>query len=423
MKKTLVLSLSVLLLTLLFSACIEEQPSGDKGTVEIILQFADGGDSITNGKDPARETSAIDEVYCYIDQYSNPVDDFGLSLSGGYFQASVELDEGSGYSVYVDCFDSGIRSYTGFQDNISITAGQTNTVNIILQLEIPADPSNLAASTLDENSITLSWLDNSVNETGYYVERMAPGDSWTLLNTLGANAVSYQDDSCIPNTEYYYRVQAYNNAGNSGYSNEDHATTSSGSGVTSILNEGFEGFTVGNFPPAWTLPYDGMGPGYQYVSSEDAVSGNNCFKLESANGWPALAYFTLPETPSDVWVEGWIKMIAIGSPSFTYDIGRIGFYNYAAVSGGQTYADAVFWNDGLYFGGFYIGSYSTDTWYKVTIKYESGSKEGSLWINDILYASDTDFSSTAGNYDSICLEAGMDTNVKCLFDDVKVWYE
>jgi hypothetical protein len=73
--------------------------------------------------------------------------------------------------------------------------------------------------------LTLSWVDNSTTEDGFNIERR-PGSSTTfaLLATVGANVTSYLDGGLTDGAIYCYRVQAYNSAGSSGYSNEQCGT-------------------------------------------------------------------------------------------------------------------------------------------------------------------------------------------------------
>lgn len=62
--------------------------------------------------------------------------------------------------------------------------------------------------------LTLTWSDNSSNETGFEVERAtATTGPFTRVTTVGSNATTYTDTSVQTNTRYYYRVRAYNAAG------------------------------------------------------------------------------------------------------------------------------------------------------------------------------------------------------------------
>ncbi|WP_161625872.1 fibronectin type III domain-containing protein, partial [Singulisphaera acidiphila] len=51
---------------------------------------------------------------------------------------------------------------------------------------------------------------------GYRIERSVNGSTgWTLVDTVAANAISYNDVGLPENTRYYYRVIATNAAGES----------------------------------------------------------------------------------------------------------------------------------------------------------------------------------------------------------------
>ncbi len=95
---------------------------------------------------------------------------------------------------------------------------------------IPIAPSTLAAASPSSTQITISWRDNSTNETGFKVERApAAAGPWTYIGSTAATG--YGDSALAAGTTYYYRVQAYNSSGNSAYSNTASATTQGGTGV------------------------------------------------------------------------------------------------------------------------------------------------------------------------------------------------
>jgi len=78
-------------------------------------------------------------------------------------------------------------------------------------------PGNLTGSA-GKGSATLSWSDNSSNETGFYVERAPSGSSsFTRVGTVGANVRTFKDT--VARGNYVYRVQAFNGVTTSGYSN------------------------------------------------------------------------------------------------------------------------------------------------------------------------------------------------------------
>ena len=89
-------------------------------------------------------------------------------------------------------------------------------------LSPPAAPSQLAVNVNLLNptqALSLSWADNSNNETGFRVERSLDGLSFVQVAQLGTNVRTFTDSGLLGGLLYYYRVYAYNDAGLSGYSN------------------------------------------------------------------------------------------------------------------------------------------------------------------------------------------------------------
>lgn len=93
---------------------------------------------------------------------------------------------------------------------------------------VPADPTSLSAVAMSQTRIDLSWTDNSVDETGFRIERSPDGMSgWVTIDTNPADDMTYSDTGLNCNTTYHYRVLAANVDGDSGYSNSASATTGS----------------------------------------------------------------------------------------------------------------------------------------------------------------------------------------------------
>ena len=175
----------------------------------------------------------------------------GGSVGAG-FQLTIMRNNGSGTIFYrVDGQDprypgsGGVRGGTSSSASASktITLNSTTTVKARVKTgatwsalanatftvsgpTVPAAPSSLAASAQSTTQIKLTWADNSGNESGFKIERSATGSSgWSQIATVGAGVKTYTNGGLAASTKYYYRVRAYNSAGNSGYSNEANATT------------------------------------------------------------------------------------------------------------------------------------------------------------------------------------------------------
>jgi subtilisin len=82
--------------------------------------------------------------------------------------------------------------------------------------EPPPPPTGLRAGGISLTEIQLQWRDNSINESGFLLQRQVEGSGmWELAGTLGPNVVEYVDRGLRPGTTYRYRVIAFNLVGES----------------------------------------------------------------------------------------------------------------------------------------------------------------------------------------------------------------
>lgn len=108
----------------------------------------------------------------------------------------------------------------------STNSAYSNEANATTPYATPAAPSVLTATALSSSLISLSWTDNSDNETGFKIERkIGAGGSWAQIITPPANSNSTTNVGLTQNTAYYYRIRATNVNVDSPYSNEATATT------------------------------------------------------------------------------------------------------------------------------------------------------------------------------------------------------
>lgn len=149
---------------------------------------------------------------------------------------------GTSYTYRVRAYNSGASSST----SNTATATTPGTPSP------PAAPSGITASPMSTSEIDLSWMDNSINEDGFRIERCAGAgcSSFAEIGTVGPDVTSYQSTGLGATTSYAYRVRAYNSGGNSSYS----ATVTAWS-VTSLQSgvgvSGIEG-TSGS-PAYWAI--------------------------------------------------------------------------------------------------------------------------------------------------------------------------
>lgn len=84
---------------------------------------------------------------------------------------------------------------------------------------VPAAPSGLLAVPTSGTSVQLTWADNAADERGVYVERSSDGGPFVRLATVGVDTTVYLVSGLKPSQAYTFRLQAFNDAGVSDYSN------------------------------------------------------------------------------------------------------------------------------------------------------------------------------------------------------------
>jgi len=114
----------------------------------------------------------------------------------------------------------GSQSTTSNGGNSDIFIAKFGTSCTAPALLPPTAPVQLSATaSASQAAIELSWHDQSTIEDGFRIYRSTAGGAWQLIDSVGANATSYADAAVQSNTQYCYRVSAFNHIGNSTYSN------------------------------------------------------------------------------------------------------------------------------------------------------------------------------------------------------------
>lgn len=157
---------------------------------------------------------------------------------------------------------------------LSLAYSQRSTPNYVINgnggiAEVPINLTSLRTGL----NINLAWLDNSINENGYIIERsLSPNLDFSPIATLGSNQTSFTDSNLPQNITYYYRIR-YSNA--TTYSN----TANSASNYV--------------FPPTITTPNTTINAGDNIQLSATGCAGgiihwSNSMKGNSINVSPIL---------------------------------------------------------------------------------------------------------------------------------------
>jgi hypothetical protein len=126
--------------------------------------------------------------------------------------------------LVIDAADDAVVTGTSWNDYLSIEG----TADDIVTLRFPAAaapalvaPSNLTATGLSRSQIRLTWRDNAGTEDGFRIERCQGlgCTGFSQIAVTGHDATAYTDNGLARNTQYSYRVRAFDGDQVSAYSN------------------------------------------------------------------------------------------------------------------------------------------------------------------------------------------------------------
>ncbi|MGH7571860.1 MAG: hypothetical protein ACREMK_08475 [Gemmatimonadota bacterium] len=178
---------------------------------------------------------------------------------------------------------------------------------------LPA-PTQLTATAVDHDIIDLAWTDNATVELGLRVERRSgQAGPFDPVATLGADATNHSDQSLTAETEYCYRIVAFDAGGDSAPSNVACATTSQeppdpGSGgepapgyVAWFKGDGITGLNDGDPVATW----DDSGTNNQ-DANQSTSSMRPVYKTNIVGGKPGVRFDGVDDrlvspSSSDVW--------------------------------------------------------------------------------------------------------------------------
>jgi fibronectin type 3 domain-containing protein len=198
--------------------------------------------SVSNATFSTSPTSLTPDGYAY------PGSTPSISANGSSMGITWDLDRGSNQLRAYDATNYGTELYTSAQAannrdqlgsvvkftvplvaNGMVYVGTANSVafyGILSQgTSPPPAPSNLNAVGIGASQISLTWQDNSSDESGFKVERSSDGINFSQIALVPTNGTAYADSGLQANTTYYYRVRATNSYGDSAYTNIASAST------------------------------------------------------------------------------------------------------------------------------------------------------------------------------------------------------
>ncbi|MFC1476465.1 fibronectin type III domain-containing protein, partial [Fibrobacterota bacterium] len=143
------------------------------------------------------------------------------------------LSQGGSYDeialvAQTDYTDTGLDANTTYYYKLSAKgpsgeSEQTDPISVTTKMPVPDTPDGLTAEALSSSEIRVEFntVSGAVGYNIYYCE--SPPNNFTLLTTVGSG--TYTHTGLEPETEYFYKVSAYNDDGESALSDSVSATT------------------------------------------------------------------------------------------------------------------------------------------------------------------------------------------------------
>ena len=104
----------------------------------------------------------------------------------------------------------------------------TSFVLFLLMVFVFADSFEIL-SAQTTSSVVLTWTDNSLDESGFYIERATGSGTFSQIGSVSANIQQYTDSTVSSSSTYSYRISAYNSFIQSSFSNTIQITVPSSS--------------------------------------------------------------------------------------------------------------------------------------------------------------------------------------------------
>jgi C1A family cysteine protease/predicted secreted protein len=150
----------------------------------------------------------------------------------------------------------------------------------------PNAPGSPQATPLFYTTISLTWTDNSNNESGFEIERSPDGlGDWAQIAVVGRNVNAISDGGLAGNTTYYYRVRAYNTNGHSSYSTVANATTAGGA-----HRQFLPAVSRGHLRSGFDSQFNGAAPGWESLSGEWSVDSHYYSTDGVSEVWSSTSY-------------------------------------------------------------------------------------------------------------------------------------
>jgi hypothetical protein len=201
----------------------------------------------------------------------------------------------------------------------------------------PLAPTELTFSGIAPSGLTLNWVDNANNESGYAIYRSIDGTNYTLIATTAADATSYAATGLLVETNYFWRVAAVNEGAVSSFISGSQATAPAGE-ITSIATGNWSETTT------WSTGAVPTATDNVTITAGHTVTVNaaGVFNNLTVDGTLAFQAFTIAGGQATVSATGIVNIASgtIGTLSITRNVTNNGVMDFWA--SGTQYGKILF---------------------------------------------------------------------------------
>ncbi len=124
-------------------------------------------------------------------------------------------------------------------------AATVSSIWLFQTATLPTPPSNLILSNVSTSSMKLSWRDNSSDETGFYIRfDTTTVNEFPLIDSVSANETTYTVNNLIPGAHYWWRVSAFDQYGETDFTQRDTSTLAETPGLPYLSNMSYTALKV-----------------------------------------------------------------------------------------------------------------------------------------------------------------------------------
>ena len=174
--------------------------------------------------------AVVDHTQLKLTWSDNSADEAGFrierSTNGGVTFARVQTVAAN----TVEFTDTGLTPSTAYTYRVRATSSGCDstpspTATASTTPEPVTAPTNLTGRALSDTEVSLTWKDNSNNETGFKIERALGDGAFSEVGTVATDVNTYTDTGLGATAVYHYQVRAVNGTSVSASSNDLRVTT------------------------------------------------------------------------------------------------------------------------------------------------------------------------------------------------------